>query len=420
MKSRKFLSAIICTQFVLFSQLPCFSEAISLDRAYQEVLQNAFEMKAAEAEICAREAQSWQAGRYINPLLTASADNIDGDNRCYTDNNQLFVGVTQVFEIGGKRRARVRVAEAEELIANWNFEVEKCQLFVDLMHRFVGVAASQERVHLASKLFEIACQTRESTEIKVTNGKATPLHSKRATVSCQAAKLQLAKREAELSHEIKGLKGMWDGATPCFTTVEFNIHEISAPPPYNQLVDMLSSNPQVLRTHAEMVRACEVVGLERSRRLPDVALQLGVGTTNCTRDPGVYIEIDVPIPIFDRNNGNISRAHHDYNQALFNRMGMEAHLQAELNVLYDEWVTAYEQSKELKESILPHAQEAYEMAENTFKEGKFDYLELLDARTTYFNVQQDYLEAVEVYHHKRADVLKLTAQCCSNPEFTCQ
>jgi outer membrane protein TolC len=44
-----------------------------------------------------------------------------------------------------------------------------------------------------------------------------------------------------------------------------------------------------------------------------------------------------------------------------------------------------------------------------------EYLTLLDARSTLYNLKMQYLDALEEYHKKRADTLKLTAKCCPTP-----
>ena len=94
-------------------------------------------------------------------------------------------------------------------------------------------------------------------------------------------------------------------------------------------------------------------------------------------------------------------------------------LKSELSLLYDEWSFAYEQALSLKQEILPLAIESYQMAQASYKDGKFDYLALLDARNTLFDVEQQLLDALADYHHKRAEALRLTyyqsALCSQEP-----
>ena len=82
--------------------------ALDFSSAYSDILINTYELKAADAEIIAKEADRWQAGAYPNPALAVTLSSIgrkqDGNE------NELFVGVTQLFELGGKRAARLRVS----------------------------------------------------------------------------------------------------------------------------------------------------------------------------------------------------------------------------------------------------------------------------------------------------------------------
>jgi outer membrane protein, heavy metal efflux system len=385
-------------------------EPLVFETAYDEIVEQAYELKIAEAGFQARGAERRQASVYPNPDLTVA---VNSTCRAWSStDNQLFVGLSQLFELGGKRSARMRVADAEQDRSSWAIEIVKCDLFAALLHAFIDTAVAQERVGFAQAQQNIADQTFECITTKGAAGKNSAIEIKKGDIACKSAKLFLAKEQNTLCQTIQALKNFWDCQAPEFDRVSFPLFDLAAPPCFEELKAYLSSNPALAQTQAELAKAWEIVALERSNSIPDVAVQIGVTTVKFTEDPALAFQIDIPIPLFDRNLGNIERASFEHCQAFYNSLNAANHLEKTLRIVYEQWCTAYAQASLIKENILPLADESYQLAELAYKEGKFDYLELLDARTTFFNVKQQYLNAVEDYHHKRVEVLKLTAQCC--------
>lgn len=375
--------------------------------AYQDVLANTYELKAADANVTAKEADRWQAGAYPNPALIVNLNTIgrqQGD-----DENQLYVGVTQVVELGGKRSARLRVAGASQCTTQWNVEILKNELFVQLLKAFIDMAAAQERVALAQGQQKIAEQTLATISTKTSSGKGSGIEEKKAQVAFKSARLIFIRQQAYLQKMKKQLSSLWDSNPPTFDCVDFPLYRILPPPPLETLTAALKCSPEIIQAEAEAVLACEIVSLERSKRIPDIAFQVGVSTEKFTQQPALNVGFGIPLPLFDQNQGNISRASYEQLQAIYKQLDLIAERQAALEMLYVEWISAYEQATILKESLLPAAQEAFTLAQGSYNEGKSDYLNLLDARSTLFDVQQQYLDALEEYHHKRAEVFKLTA-----------
>lgn len=385
-------------------------KSLQFREAYQCVIDNAMRIKAAEAEIGIREAEQLQAGLYPNPNLTIAADELGGSSRW--DDNAMSIGITQLFLMGGKRSARLRVADAAQSETRWELEIMKCDLYAELQHAFINSAAAQERLVIAEDLQKIAEQTFETVSSKASLGKASSIDAKKTEIALKTSRLFLTKREAELKQAKLQLAALWNSNSPEFARVDFGLYDISPPPPFNQLAEELNSNPDLSRSHAELSKTWESIELERAQSVPDLAVYIGVSTECFTQDPTLSIGIDIPLPIFDRNQGNIARATHRYNQMIFKQMDLVSQLKTRLAVLYQEWKNAYTQAAQLKDIVETTANETYKLAEESYKLGNSEYLDFLDARATMFNARQQYLDALEAYHHKKTEILRLTAKCC--------
>jgi len=410
--ARSIVTSICASMLVISSCTSVHAEqpvVLEFNQSYQQILEINLGLKSIDAEIYAKKGGRAQAAAYPNPLLEVNLDSIGKFSG--GDKNELFVGVVQVVETGGKRAARIRVADADQSISEWDFEIEKNELFAKLMNAFIAMATAQEYVDLATKQEKVAEQILACAIAKTTSGKTAEIEQKKAEFTYKAAKIELLKKKSELNKSKRELMALWNNSPPCFTAVTFPLHQLTPPPSLESLNAMLCSNPELARVMAETDKATELLSLEQAQRIPDVALQVGVTTEQFSRDPALFVGFGVPIPIFDTNSGNISRASFGKTQAIYNQLDTEAELRSNLAIVYDEWTAAYEQAVALKDTVLPSAVESFQLTQSSYNEGKFGYLHLLDANSALIAVREQYLEALAEYHYKRAEVLRLTAAC---------
>jgi len=403
MTYRLFFFIAMAISLRLFSDCP--PTVLEFDSTFQSILGHAHELKAADSELAASAASRWQAAAYPNPELNVAVDNM-GNGSC-NDHGDLFVGVTQDFELGGKRSARIRVAEAEQCLIAWDREILKNELFGEALHAFIDIAVAQERLDLTQQQYQLAQDALSCITETSKAGKVSPIEVTKGKLVCGSVKLLLSKEQSALSVAKKKLRSLWDCTAPDFDKVCFPLFELEPPPSLEDLYEALNNNPEIARAEAEVIKASKIYHLERAQRIPDMAVQVGVTTERFRERPTIGFEIDIPLPIFDQNRGNICRAMNEQDEAIYNQMEVLCRHKSALTVLYEEWENAYAQAIELRDQMLPPANESYRMTYQGFNEGKFGYIDLRDARNTLFDIQQQYLSAVEEYHNKRADVLQL-------------
>lgn len=419
MKINSLINMLFCTALVFPASMLLVGDEILLpanrlefQEAYQYVMENAMRLKGAEAQIGIREGEQLQARMYPNPNLNMTANELGGSSRW--DENELSLGLSQLFLMGGKRKARVRVAEAAGCESRWDMEIMKCDLYTELLHAFINTAAAQERVNIAKDLEKIAERSLDCVMKKSAHGKATAIEAKKSEIALKMSRLSLRKLQAEFNKAKLELAGYWNSIDPHFDDVNYAIYQITPPPPFAELTVELENNPDLSKAHAEIAKAWEMIELEKAQRVPDVAVYVGIATEKFVQDPTLNIGVSIPLPIFDRNQGNIARATHQYNEAIFKELEIKNQLKTKLVVLYQEWVNVYKQAVELQGTVTTMATEVFELSQQSYELGNCEYLEILDTRTTMFNVKQQYLEAVESYHHKKAEMMRLIAKSCSS------
>ncbi|MBA3815919.1 MAG: TolC family protein [Parachlamydiaceae bacterium] len=389
------------------------SVILNFEEAYNYALLNNIKTMATEVDADIRQAERRQVGLYPNPEFNISLDGPSNGTSWNSSGNDISIGITQLFELGGKRKARIHVAEAAQDETNWSLEIAKCDLYAEVMHAFVNTAVAQERLILAKDFQEIAEQSLNCITCKTSCGKAPLLDTKKAEISLKMAKIIFNKRLSELQRTKIQLSSLWNSNEPQFERVEFKLFAIEPPLPYHQLAEEIENNPELARAHAEVSKAWKIIKLEHAKRIPNMAIYVGVSTSRNFHDPALSLAVNIPLPIFDRNQGNIERADFELNQVMLKQVDLINKLKVRLKVVYREWNTAYLQVADLKEIIETSATDAFKLAEERYAIGNSSFLDFLDARATLFMIRQQYLDAVEEYHHKQTEIIQLLAKCCS-------
>ena len=417
MKAILFLTSLMTLPFA-----PCSSQeptkVLDFQSAYQRILDHSLLLKSVELEICVKQAQQQQVGTRPNPEFSFHTDYLGQTKQNESCGLEEFTfTLTQLLELGGKRRARIRVASSEECLADWDHEIAKLDLHNQLLHAFIDTALAQHLLDLTEDQKKDADETFSCICAKNANGKVSLIEEKKAQIICNTLKLTWLRTQTQFEVAKKSLAAFWGSPCPDFDSVSFPLYYFEAPPPLEELEACLLNNPELLKSKAVIARASEIVHLERSHRIPDLVVNAGV-TAYVANCPTTFsLGFDIPIPVFNQNQGNISRANYELMQAEYGSLDIEQNLKSKLKAFYESWQTAFIEAKTLRDEIIPAAVDTFNIARESYREGKFDYLEMLDSRKILFDANQQYLNAVTNYQHIKADVERLIAspiEMCEN------
>ncbi|HEY1148598.1 MAG TPA: TolC family protein, partial [Pseudoduganella sp.] len=176
-------------------------------------------------------------------------------------------------------------------------------------------------------------------------------------------------------------------------------------PPLQELLAQLENTPAIRHARATLAHAEAQSKLERAKRVPDVTLTLG--SKREAADPArtqTVAGIAIPLPLFDRNSGNVLATLRRADQA---RDELEAERLRQREAVTDAWQradVAQTQLAAIQQSVLPPAREAYAAAVKGFELGKFSFLDVLDAQRTLFSARAQYLSALSERYRAIADL----------------
>ncbi|MBY0277239.1 TolC family protein, partial [Candidatus Binatia bacterium] len=144
---------------------------LTLRDALLRALRESPRLPGSALELRAREAESLQAGLIPNPALTTEVEDFGGGgSRNGFNASQTTISLAQLIELGGKRAARVRLAEAGADLGRWDYESLRINVLSDVARAFLATLAAQEKLALTEELRRIAERSVETVTRTVESG----------------------------------------------------------------------------------------------------------------------------------------------------------------------------------------------------------------------------------------------------------
>lgn len=343
---------------------------------------------------------------------------------------QFTVSLSQLIELGGKRAKRMQLAASDRDVSAWDYEVARADVLKNAAQTFVSVLAAQERVVLDGELVQTAEQVLNTVSARVNAGRVSPLEAIKAQTALSTVQIQANASIQTLEATRSALAASWGENEARFERAEGRLDEVRAIPALDELRARIDKNPDLSRWQAEIEKRLSVIAVEKSKAKPDITIGAGFRTRGIP-ESGVrtfgygseglsfsqdnsradrrwenmmVLEMSVPLPLFNRNQGAILEAENLASKANEQRRAMDVQVHVNLSKGYQDLFTAYSTLSTLKESILPAATQTFESVNQAYKEGMFGYLDVLDAQRTLFEARQQYLDALVAYHEGVAEI----------------
>lgn len=390
---------------------PLVSEegVLTWGEAEARVLNDSYALSMDYAQIEEREGDEVQSGLLDNPIFSYSVENVFGNKRWRGWRSaESRYELAQPVVIGGKRGHFTKAAEFRICAAIQGFEASQLAMLSKLAKAFLTVSAMQEYQELAEFQMGIAEKILDAVTYKLEAGKVSPIQYSKAALQLVNAELAYDAATVDLQVAKENLAVLFSSACPDFTCVEYPFFQIDCPCPLEECLHQIGMHPALLRAEYEQLASEEELLAEKSSRIPDVYLSVGYKTVQNTHEKGMILGAAFPLPIFNRNQGNIQRVCAATRRLTDQIDAIQLNLENRLSTVYKELSRAHDQALKFKSTVLQMAKSSFEYAKAGYEEGKFEYLDLLDAARTLFETQSRYIDVLLEYHIKCMELEYLT------------
>ncbi|GGP00490.1 TolC family protein [Altericroceibacterium spongiae] len=360
---------------------------LTLAQALEEADARSPALAAARADVEAARGRLRQARFRFNPVLNVEVENFAGTGP-YTGFNgtETTVSVNQRLDIGGRRKARMTLGEAELAAQEYRFAIARANLGQQVRNLFALGVAARDNLALARENEARAREVSRVARALVEAGKEPPLRGLRADAALAQATAALRAAEAEEEAARRSLAALFGTDIP---PAELVGSDLLPPPP----IVSASQTLDVRLAEAERAIADAQLRQARAEGRLDPSVGVGVRQLRETGDRALVASLSVPLPLFDRNQGNVAAARSDIQAAEARRNSVLTNTQAAIANARAALDAADARVAALAGSAINQAREALRLAELSYRAGKSSLIELLDAQQAYSETQAELIAA---------------------------
>ena len=372
--------------------------SITLEQAVALALQHNTDMRASGQDVVAAHGALTQASVLPNPGLFVGSFASTVSPLEAPVPGQL--GVTWTLPIGGKRSAGIASAEAGLSAARAGNAAVRQQVSLNVATAFLNVLLSQALLEFALQDQAAFRQTLELNELRYRVGKIafgdvlklriqalaeddTVRQSQQNLVSNRADLLQLlGEGSLKPDFEVRG------ALEPAPQAPEFT--------PETLLSSALARRPDYLALGAQTEAAAFALTQARRQPIPDISILFDYNHDFGHRSgaPDSYdVSLSVPVPLFDRNTGNIEQAGAALEKARIAQEGLRNQLRDTATKAVTEWRSSGAQAQAYRAGV-DSAKESLEISRHAYEEGHGSLIDFLGAQTSYRQVESAFRTAL--------------------------
>ena len=400
--------SIICTGIQASS---IDKDNINLRDAIRATMENNPQLSSFHLRQVALQGEQKTAG--LRPPLEFSADleNAYGDDQYKnTDSAELTLTLSKVIEMGGRRSARLDIANQQQQRLAAQKRILELDLLAQVTHRFINVLATQHRLALQTKAILRDEKTVLSIQQRVSVGRAPKSELSRARASLTQAKLAHKQAKRTLKTDRIKLASLWAKPEANFKSVNANLLKLDQPEPLDKLLIELEKNPDIL-IYANETRLREAeLKLARSKRWPSFEPSMGFRQFEESDNSALVFGLSMPLFNQQRAKGAISKAKAEHLNVDVQRKAALLEMRAQMLGLYQQYEQAQDEVDALKNEVLPQLKQARYETQKAFNKGRYSYLDWKAVQNEEMAVELALINAAARAHQLHAEIERLSGR----------
>ena len=369
---------------------------LSLEDVEGMALANNPTLVQANAQFQGEQGASYQAGLPFNPVIGYTSEQIGVNGTA----GELQGGyVSQEIVTGGKLRlSRAKWTQRAQIAATIS-QAQQQRVLNDVRAQFYRTVAGQRGVEIHGRLVANGEDNLQTHREMLNLGQTTVSAVLQAEVDLRRDQLNLKDAENDMRQAGRTLAALAGVPQLSSTTLlEDNLTATQEPLDYDiALGQLLNCSPELVASRQKIRH--DQLQLEREcvEPIPNVLVDARVGRNFESNDTTAGVNVGLPIPIFDRNRGTIQQAQADLNRAHAEARRLELELQTRLAAEYRTYLSAWQRIEEYQATMLPKAEEASELLEQSYKDRRATWVDVLTAQRIHMTLETEFVDSLKTY-----------------------
>ncbi len=409
--------AVLALLAVVAASAESKSPLITVDAAVSEALVANLDLQAARLAIDVARGELLQAGRLDNPELSAG---LADDFAFKSEGERNFsLGFAQRFPITARLAREKEVARGDVMIAEAEVREFARELIAEVQRAFFSVRALDERITVDAALIESVRRVEDATarRLSVAEASAAELSLLRIErLRLEQDVLRLA-REREVAVALLARllgRSSPEGLEP---TGELDPGSASLSGEAGEPRANYAQRPDLDAARAGIERAEATRELARARMWEDWTVGVGVERDRSVfaaplgnkRDSLLSLDVAVPLPLWNRQEGRIAAAAAELRRAQRSREGLELRIEEEIRAAQARVRTLLTSVDAYEHEILPEATRTQATYERGYREGLIGIADLLQAQRQYNESRASFVTLVGELRQAAIDLEAATA-----------
>lgn len=379
--------------FLSMSEL--YGTDLTLDAAVEQFVKHNYDLQIARQDAQKSRADLITAKERPNPVLLGSYEFMDLNNRFNSgargSDAQLTFLLTHPIETAGKRDRRIDLATHAITYSDLIYNETLRQQLLSLISLYYAVLNDQINLYNAQENKSAYANIIAVAKAKLDHGFLSPIDYQKISLQLIDYTKEIENSRLALVQDRESLASLLALASSDFTIVA--PLEISTTlPPLEDFFTKIAERPDCQAAKENLSLSRAALNLEKANGIPNISVGAEYASFGPYYEPLAGVNFSIPLPIYDRNEGDIEKARIGTLQAISLNEKVLRMAKADIiqnyeavqsrQTIYSAMTEGFETAKNLKEK-----------QEKIFTLKGISVLELLDAQKNYREYQKNLTQA---------------------------
>lgn len=385
---------------ILFIQAAAVAQApeqvtLTIKQAEELFFKNNFMLLAQQYDIDIASAAIIQSKVYPNPEITADVVAYQEQNNLYfpSGNNGNFVaGLEQLIILGGKRKTQIKLAKLDKKLAEAELTNLTRNLQQQIWESFYTLHHQQKVIEKYSKLMLKLESLIDSYEVQVAKNNIALkdlVRLKSVYVKINNDKSEETEVLIQEQQKLNILLGITTTTKTIYSSADANVYS-QQPILYDLILNQsLENRPDLNQAKLQTESAKLNVSLQKKMVIPDVTFRAGYNQQGDAFNNQYNVGLSIPLPIFDRNRGNIQAAKIRQEQQNKNVSYKQMEIKNQVLAAWQNYTRSIEEYKHISKLINEDFEAVYNGITSNFEKGNVSMIEFADFLESYNDAQTE-------------------------------
>ena len=388
---------------VACGQQPPPTVRIDLKRAIQLALEHNHALLAAKTQVTQSKADEVTASLKPNPVFTWNGlfwpfFSPSQLNRDYIDNVTEFDALfAYTFERGHKRKWRMQTARDDTAVVQSQVRDSERALTFSVAQQFINILLAESSLSFAQQNLTSFQDTLKVSQERykkgaISEGDLLKIKLQMLAFQKDVASARLARQQAlDSLRDLLGYNSVprnYDVVGKLdFTPIQGNVEDFQA--------KALNLRPDLQAANQAVVAAQSRYMLAKANGKRDLTFTSGYSHVGYAHDASFSVNME--IPLFDRNQGEIARTHAAITQTEEDKTATQQAVMTDVATAYEAVKTGEGILKLYQSGYLKESKESLDISRYAYQRGAASLLDFLDAERSYRSTEMTYRETLATY-----------------------